>query len=325
MDYDIIVIGGGPAGLSAAARAAWLSAPAADYRARILLLESSDTLGGLSRWQPLVVNAPGVFFTKRELKALTRTCEHFGVETRFEQVVALRRCGDDGFDVETPIACYRALAVVLATGCRLGHPGEARLFHRRRVRWFHGKDHLEEIIAQLEADAEVTDLCLCGAGRVAETRRRIGQTRALNIRTFAEPSVHGGSPTDVESGWLRRIGQSRDLRRLRLDFECGNGGEESFETDVLLIDFNAYEAESTTTRFLQLPLRRQDNGFIDPLRDMGTGVDGLFSAGDVNGAPFCVASAISDGTIAGFSAYAHVHRRRHGRDPNLFPYYPYPA
>jgi thioredoxin reductase len=91
----------------------------------------------------------------------------------------------------------------------------------------------------------------------------------------------------------------------------------------MIVDFNAYEATATSTRFLDASVRKQPNAFLDPDRRMATGMPGLFSAGDVNGVPFCVAKAMSDGVVAGYSAYEYVCMQRTGEKPNLFPYYPY--
>ena len=91
----------------------------------------------------------------------------------------------------------------------------------------------------------------------------------------------------------------------------------------MILDFNAYEATATSTRFLDASVRKQPNEFLDPDRRMATGTPGLFSAGDVNGVPFCVAKAMSDGVVAGYSAYEYVCLHRTGEKPNLFPYYPY--
>ncbi len=323
MDYDIIVVGAGPAGLSAAVRAAWLAAPSASYKARVLVLEASDQAGGLSRWQPLVINTPGVFFTKRELRALLAAGEHFGVEMRFERVLSLRQVNEGMFEVQTAAGCYRTVAAIVATGCRLGHPGESRLFHRKRILWFHGNEHLRQLIDQLDADERIRSVCLAGAEGVAATRRFIGATSSLDIHTWAEPPCSGDIPSDVECGRLVQLRVDPEQPRLQLGFERPDESIVAFAADVLIVDFNAYEARATSVGFLEVGARRQANGFLDPDRAMATGTPGLFSAGDVNGVPFCVAKAMSDGIVAGYSAYEYVCLRRTGERPNLFPYYPY--
>jgi thioredoxin reductase len=322
LEYDIIVVGAGPAGLSAAARAAWLATPGATYRARILVLDAGDQPGGLSRWQPLVVASPGVFFNKHERRALVTTCEGYGVEMRRERVLALR-CKDGVFEIETASGAYRSLAAIVATGCRLGHPGENRLFHRRRLLWFYSTEALDHVIVQLQADERVREVCLCGAEGVAATRRHIGSPEGLEIRTWAEPPYSQPPSPGIERGRLVHVGVDPEAPRLELRFERADGGTDEFSTDAMLVDFNAYEATATTTHFLQTPVRTQPSGYIDPDRSMAAGTPGLFSAGDVNGTPFGVASAMSDGIIAGFSAYEYVCVKRTGKKPNLFPFYPY--
>ena len=323
MDYDIIVVGAGPAGLSAAVRAAWLGAPAAKYRASILVLEASDRPGGLSLWQPLVVTSPGVFFTKRELKASLTTCERLGVSIRHERVLGLEPAGGDGFEVRTAEGAYRCLSVVVATGCRVGHAGESRLFHRGRIAWFYGDDDLRAIADRMQADAGIRRLCLCGAEGVDAARRLIGSRDALDVSTWAEPPWRSASPPQVQRGRLHDLAVIRADGRLRLRFEREAGALETLAADLLLVDFTSYEATATTLGFLGGAAAPAPGAFLAPRRDMASGPPGLFSAGDANGAPFCVAKAMSEGTVAGFSAYAHVHERRTGRAPNLYPYYPY--
>jgi len=324
MDYDIIVVGGGPAGLSAAVRAAWLGAPSAEYKASILVLECSDGPGGLSRWQPLVTNSPGNFFTKRELNNLIDTCEAYGVEIRLERVVALSPGGQNaGFDVETTAGRYRSLAVIVATGCRQSYPGESQLFHRNRILWFSSSEELRHLIAQLDTNEDIHTVCLCGACGVGATRRLIGVTETLEILTYAEPPYPQEPLPEAVKG--RLVNLSVDARRqsLSLGFRLPDGRLDKLTAEVLLLDFNSYEANATSTQFLDKRIPRLPDAFLAPDRSMATEIPGLFSAGDVNGGPFSVAKAISEGTIAGFSAYDYVCTRRTGTRPNLFPFFPY--
>ena len=106
-------------------------------------------------------------------------------------------------------------------------------------------------------------------------------------------------------------------------FELADGRTEILSADVLILDFNSYEATATSTQFLDESIPRLPNAFLAPDRHMETGVPGVFSAGDVSGGPFCVAKAISEGITAGFSAYDYVCKRCTGVRPNLFPFYPY--
>ncbi|MSR13216.1 MAG: NAD(P)/FAD-dependent oxidoreductase [Gammaproteobacteria bacterium] len=323
MEYDIIVVGGGPAGLSAAVRAAWVAAPAVTYRARVLVLDAGDAPGGLSRWQPLVMNSPGVVFTKRELKSMLRSCDLFGVEIKQGRVEALRTLESGGFEVTTADATYQCLATVIATGCRLGHRNEHRLFHHNRVLWFHDNATLDQVMEQLDANDRIKSICLCGSEAVAATHQYLMKPRRVELRTIAEPPYAEDPVPGVERGRLTLIEVDTAADRLRLQVESMYGAIDNIECDVLIVDFNAYQKTASSLGFLQCAPRRFANGFISTGRDMGCDVPGLFAAGDATSTPFSVVKAMSEGTVAGFAAYAHVCALRTGTAPNLFPFFPY--
>ena len=112
MRYDIIIVGGGPAGLTAAiyARRAERS---------VLILEKNG-LGGQIAQSPRVDNFPGIpSVSGAELsdKMLSHALD-LGVEVDLAEVTAVEPNGDGSFTVRTEDGAYGAGAVILATGAR---------------------------------------------------------------------------------------------------------------------------------------------------------------------------------------------------------------
>ena len=119
--YDIIIIGGGPAGLTAAtyARRAGKS---------VLVLEKA-AFGGQITWSPKVENFPGeLSITGTELgDRFLEQAMNQGAEVELEEVTSLEKT-PGGFCISTDSGTiYSSRTVILATGAKprmLGLPGE---------------------------------------------------------------------------------------------------------------------------------------------------------------------------------------------------------
>ena len=121
--YDILIVGGGPAGLTAAIYAA-----RAGKRAAIL---EKEALGGQIASAPLVENYPGILsISGAELaRQMTEQARAFGAEIVYTEVAGLEKTSA-GFRVSCTDGVREAKTVILATGAahrQLGLPGETAL------------------------------------------------------------------------------------------------------------------------------------------------------------------------------------------------------
>ncbi len=110
--YDILIIGGGPAGLTAATYACRAGKS-------VLVLEKA-AFGGQITWSPRVENFPGfVSISGNELgdKLLEQAMEQ-GTEVELEEVVSLEREGETWTAHCDSGAAYAGRTVILATGAR---------------------------------------------------------------------------------------------------------------------------------------------------------------------------------------------------------------
>lgn len=303
--YDVIVVGAGPAGLSAA-----LYAARAKYR--VLVLEK-EKMGGQITITSEIVNYPGVEKTNgTELtEQMRRQAEAFGAEFAMAEVKGIDLAGEIK-TVKTDKGEYQAPGIVLAVGAnprKLGFAGE-REYQGRGVAYcatcdgefFTGMDVF--VIGGGFAAAEEAVFLTKYARKVTIIVREEDFTCAKAVADKAKN--HEKIEVHYETEILEAAGDGL-LRRARFK-DNASGKEWSYEapegTSFGIFVFAGYVPD---TKWLKGLVELDGQGYIITDRDQKTSVEGVYAAGDV-----CVknlrqvVTAVSDGAVAATSLERYV-------------------
>jgi thioredoxin reductase (NADPH) len=300
-DYDVVIAGGGIAGLTAGAVSARLG--------RKTLILIGDMLGGNLLSIERIEGYPGFpdGVAGYELcPAAQEQAAEAGAElsmTTLEGIEAL----PDGWRVAGAERSYDARAVILATGTALkalGVPGEARLVGKgvshcascdapllrgRPVAVVGGGDSaLQEALTLAEAASKVVILHRGDALSAQATyRERVAAHPGIDVRLNAEvEEILGG---DTVTG-----------ARVR---DTASGATDDFEADGVFI----YIGLRPNTAFLDGRLGLDPSGAIPTDGAMRTELPGVFAAGTVRaGAAGRAVASAGDGTAAAIAADAYL-------------------
>lgn len=297
-EYDAIVIGAGPAGLSAAIYLA-----RANFR--VLVIEK-EQIGGQITITSEIVNYPGVI--KSDGKELTgnmrKQAEHFGAEFIMKEVTEIR-LEHQWKEVITREQNYRALGLVLATGAKprkIGFTGEEK-YQGRGVAYcatcdgefFTGLDVF--VLGGGYAAAEESMFLAKYAKKVYLMVREEDFTCAKSIaeEVKANPGVEVHFETEIiEVGG----GETLEYAIFREKGKEWKYTPQKGKTFGIFV-FAGYVPDNTL--FLE-KLEIGEGGYLITDRNQKSSMDGVYGAGDV-----CqknlrqVVTAVADGAIAATS------------------------
>ena len=303
--YDVVIIGGGPAGLTAGLYAS-------RARLKVLLLEGM-IVGGQMMTTDIVENYPGFpqGISGAELTTIMEEqAKRFGLMTEMGEVIGLEVVGDKKL-VKALERDYQAEAIIICTGTeyrKLGIPGEAGFTGR-------GVSYCATCDGAFFKDSKIV---VVGGGDSA-------LTEALFLTKFAKEItiIHRRDALRAT-----KIYQERAFANSKIDFLWNSVVEEirGNQTVESVMVKNVISGEVTEvptegvfmfigiepkTAFLKGVVEMNESGYIVvDENNLQTSIDGIFAAGDARKKLLRqVATAVGDGATAAFAAEKYLEER----------------
>ncbi len=306
-DFDVIIVGGGPAGLCAAMYAG-------RGMLKALLLERGLTGGELLNTEK-IEDYPGfISILGPDLAArMTEHAVHFGADIRTEEVVTIVR-GDDGiFTVAAADGkSFRAPAVIITAGgtpTKLGVPGEVE-YAGRGVSYcavcdgaFFKGDTIA-VIGGGDAAVEEADYLTRYASKVYLIHRRdaFRASRVVQDRAFKNPKIEVIWNTAVDE----MVGDPGGLKQLKLrDTVTGATSELQVTGAFVFVGFKP------NTGLVTQHFDHDASGYMITNDRMETSIPGLFAAGDLRvQLTRQVTTAVGDATTAAIAVEKFLTERK---------------
>lgn len=300
--YDLIIIGGGPAGLAAGIYAV-------RFGLNTLVLERSEISGQIAL-ADIVENYPG-FPAISGLELMEKYKAHaqeVGVETKIADVLSVRT-EEEKKIISTDSGDLESKAVIIATGANPKHlnvPGEKE-FISKGVSYCAICDgpffRNKTVVVVGGGNTAITDAILLSktARKVylIHRRDRLRAAKILQDRAFAIPNIEFILNTRI----LEIMGSSGGIRRVeKVIFEDLKSGEQrELATDGVFI----YVGIHPNTEIIDV--EKDEEGFIRTNRFLETSEKGIYAAGDCRDTPIWqLVAAVRDGALAATAASVYL-------------------
>jgi thioredoxin reductase (NADPH) len=299
-EYDIVIIGGGPAGLAAGLYGA-------RGRRKTLLIEKG-VVGGQIALTDVVENYPGAPQVNGFDLAQTmlQQAEGYGMETEYTEVSGIEQQGQNWL-VRTASGDVTSKTVIVTAGAeynKLGVPGEERLTGKGvsycatcDAAFF--KDQAAVVVGGGDAAVEeglFTTRYVSGA-TIVHRRDELRASAILQERAFADPKIDFAWNTVV----TEIVGDER-VQSVRLK-NVVTGEESSMDVSAVFI----FIGQHPNTDFFGglVPMDAGQHVIVDEW--MATPLPGLYAAGDVRqNSARQVASSVGDGVTAAIAAEHYI-------------------
>lgn len=305
-DYDVIIIGGGPAGLTAGLYAA-------RARLKTLLLERLLP-GGQILTSLFVENYPGFsegISGEKIIDEMVKQATRFGLEIKTETAIGIEDLGKERKVVKTNKGSHKALAIILAMGAdanKLNVPGEDKL-NGRGVSYCATCDGPlfkdKEIVIVGGGDTAVEDAIFlttfCPKVNVVHRRDQLRATRIIQERAFQNKKINF-----IWNSVVTEILGEEKVEKVKLK-NVKTGEERIFPTSGVFVGVGL----SPNTGIVKGLVEMDEKNYIITDDNMVTSRSGIFAAGDCRKRSFLqMVNACGEGATAEYSAQKYIENIR---------------
>lgn len=308
--YDLIIIGGGPAGLTCALYAG-------RSRLNTLLIEKMS-VGGRILMSEIIENYPGFpegISSVELMGRMEKQVRELGVKIENDEVLNLD-CVNKSIEISSGI--NQAKAIVIASGAKvrkLNVLGEEK-FTGRGVSYCATCDapfYKNKNIVIVGGGNAVAEEALY-LSRFASTVNIIHRRADLRASAILQERLQADKKINfILNSIVTEIKGDQKVDAVKIK-DLLSGKENDFSCQGVFI-YIGYEPD---TEFLKGKLRLDDAGFIITDEDMATSAEGVFACGDCRKKSlYQVINACGDGAVAADSAYKFISKDEiHGKSHN---------
>jgi NADH-dependent peroxiredoxin subunit F len=299
--YDLIIVGGGPAGLTAAIYA---------IRKRLNCLLISPDLGGKANMRMVIEGGTTyqVINGSDIVRRFRSELEYLEFARILERVTHLEKAGDSFALTTDSGRDFQAKAVILATGAdfvRLNVPG-ADAYFMRGVAYStvsYAPMYMDKSVALVGSNA----MALRGAAELAQIAERVHLVAPehgdldspLGQRLLASKRV------TLYEGW-RAVSVAGDSEVRQVVISSPSGEECTLDVDAVFVELGLVPRTGLVDGWVELDDQRR----VITSCGTETSVPGLFAAGDITHLPAeQVLIAIGEGAKAALNAYEYLLNR----------------
>ena len=302
-NYDVLIVGGGPGGLSCgqySARAGRKTAIIEEMAAggQTMIIDEIENYPGLGKISGYELAA-----------AFEQQATGFGCDFVYATVNSIRRLEDGSFELDTTDGAYLSPVVVIATGAKhrnLEVPGEKELIG-------HGVSYCATCDGPFFRNKKIL---VCGGGDSA-------CQEALYLKKLSDDVtvVHRRDRFRAQASIVKAMEDAGIRTKMNTTVQSINNENGKVKSVTFV---NKTSGETYTEEFdgvfvfvgnlpqtqLVPDCEKDEAGFIKTDRNMMTSIPGIFAIGDVRDTPFRqVVTAASDGAIAAHYASEYIDAR----------------